>query len=85
MQDKGFFLEPAEGTRKGPEPVLSLVLPAFNESKEIESTLQNSVRFLERSNFDWELIVVGRWKHRWHGRHHSEDKPRLPTACRRPK
>lgn len=58
MQGKSFFLEPAEGTRKGPEPVLSLVLPAFNESKKIESTLQNSVRFLERSNFDWELIVV---------------------------
>merc|ERR1719233_2855639 len=40
------------------EVYLSIVMPAYNESKRIEKTLNNTLKFLKDKNFRWELIVV---------------------------
>jgi len=37
---------------------LSIVIPAYNESKRIEKTLDRTLKFLKARNFSWEMIVV---------------------------
>lgn len=37
---------------------LSLVIPAYNEEKRIASTLTLAVEYLDRQNYDYEIIVV---------------------------
>jgi len=37
---------------------LSIVMPAYNESKRIEKTLDRTLEFLKQKEFRWELIVV---------------------------
>merc|ERR1719228_77719 len=37
---------------------LSIVMPAYNESKRIEKTLDRTWKFLKEKDFMWELIVV---------------------------
>lgn len=39
-------------------PVLSIVIPAYNEERRIGPTLVDCVRFLERGSFSYEIIVV---------------------------
>lgn len=39
-------------------PKLSVIIPAFNEEKRIRKTLEDVDRYLERQNYDYEIIVV---------------------------
>ena len=47
-----------DGISLGPEILLSLVLPAYNESRQIGDTLQKTIAYLAPKPYAWELIVV---------------------------
>ena len=40
------------------EPSLSLVIPAYNEARRIESTVNSAVAYLSAQPYSWELIIV---------------------------
>ena len=40
------------------EPSLSLVIPAYNEARRIESTVNSAVAYLSAQPYNWELIIV---------------------------
>ena len=40
------------------KPYISLIIPAFNEEPRIEKSLTKAVEFLEKKNFNYEVIVV---------------------------
>jgi len=42
---------------------LSVVIPAFNEAERISSTLTSTVSFLQKEDYDWEVIVVDDGSH----------------------
>lgn len=41
-----------------PSPVLSVVIPAYNEEQRLPATLDAVQSWLERAPFDWEVLVV---------------------------
>lgn len=53
-QDQAGNTPPQEQTR----PYLSLVIPAYNEARRIEFTLEKTVSYLKEQPYTWELIVV---------------------------
>ncbi len=39
-------------------PLLSLIIPVYNESRRIEKGLQQTIKYLSIQNYSWEIIVV---------------------------
>ncbi|MBU0495733.1 MAG: glycosyltransferase family 2 protein [Chloroflexi bacterium] len=40
------------------QPYLSIVVPAYNEAQRLPKTLSEMITYLERQDFEWELVVV---------------------------
>ncbi|MBI5154057.1 glycosyltransferase family 2 protein [Candidatus Poribacteria bacterium] len=45
-------------THPSQEPLLSVIIPAFNEEQRLPATLASIQDFLSRARFSWEIIVV---------------------------
>ena len=51
------FPDSAKGSHS-PTRSLSVIIPAFNESQRISSTLTSAAAFLQKERYSWEIIVV---------------------------
>jgi len=40
------------------KPTLSVIIPAYNEARRIESTLQAVYSYLQRQSYSWEMLIV---------------------------
>ncbi len=43
---------------QGPQPYLSIVLPAYNEENRLPPSLETIVAFMQTKNYSWEIVVV---------------------------
>jgi len=52
-----------ELTHRSPEPLISVIVPAFNEAGAIQSTLQNIALQLAKLSSRWEIVVIDDGSH----------------------
>ena len=58
MEPSEYFIADSRDPFKSGSPYLSLILPAYNESRRIPITIQKTLSYLEDKPYSWELIVV---------------------------